>query len=101
MSLLKEFKDFLEEYKVMGIAVGIVMGLATVALVNSLVNSIIMPIVTPFIPGGAWQQATLTLGPFVIAWGSFLAALINFVIIAFVVFIIAKKFMKEEKVTKK
>ena len=101
MSLLKEFKDFLEEYKVMGIAVGIVMGLATVALVNSLVSNIIMPIITPFIPGGAWQQATLALGPIVLGWGAFLGALINFVIIAFVVFIIAKKFMKEEKVTKK
>ena len=101
MSLLKEFKEFLEEYKVMGIAIGIVMGLATVALVNSLVSNIIMPIITPFIPGGAWQSATLTLGPIVIGWGAFLGALINFLIIAWVVFVIAKKFMKEEKVTKK
>lgn len=101
MSLLKEFREFLEEYKVMGIAVGIVMGLATVALVNSLVANIIMPIITPFIPGGAWQTATWALGPVVLGWGAFLAALVNFVIIAFVVFIIAKKFMHEEKVTKK
>ena len=101
IALLKEFKEFLEEYKVMGIAVGIVMGLATVALVNSLVNNIIMPIITAFIPGGAWETATLTLGPIVLKWGSFLGAAINFVIIAFVVFIIAKKFMHEEKVTKK
>jgi len=101
MGLLKEFKEFLEEYKVMGIAVGIVMGLATVALVNSLVSSIIMPIITPFIPGGAWQEATLALGPIVLKWGAFLGAVINFVIIAFVVFLIAKKFMREEKVTKK
>lgn len=101
MQLLKEFKEFLEEYKVMGIAIGIVMGLATVALVNSLVNNIIMPIITPFIPGGAWEQATLILGPIVLRWGAFLGAFINFVIIAFVVFLIAKKIMKEEKVTKK
>ena len=101
MGLLKEFKEFLEEYKVMGIAIGIVMGLATVALVNSLVKDIIMPIITPFIPGGAWQTATLTLGPILLKWGSFLGEVINFVIIAFVVFIIAKKFMHEEKVGKK
>ena len=101
MSLLKEFKEFLEEYKVMGIAVGIVMGLATVALVNSLVSNIIMPIIAPLIPGGGWETATLVLGPVILSWGAFLAALINFVIIAFVVFLIAKKFMKEEKVTKK
>ena len=101
MGLLKEFKQFLEEYKVMGIAIGIVMGLATVALVNSLVKDIIMPIITAFIPNGAWQTATLTLGPILLKWGSFLGEVINFVIIAFVVFIIAKKFMKEEKVSKK
>lgn len=101
MSLLKEFKEFLEEYKVMGIAIGIVMGLATVALVNSLVSKIIMPIITPFIPGGAWETATWVIGPVVISWGAFLGAVINFVVIAFVVFLIAKKFMKEEKVAKK
>lgn len=101
MGLLKEFKEFLDEYKVMGVAIGIVMGLATVALVNSLVNNIIMPIITPFIPGGAWQSATLAVGPIVIGWGAFLGALINFIIIAWVVFIIAKKLLKEEKVTKK
>lgn len=101
MGLLKEFKEFLEEYKVMGIAIGIVMGLATVALVNSLVNNIIMPIITAFIPGGAWESATLTFGPVVLKWVAFLGAAIDFVIIAFVVFIVAKKFMKEEKVTKK
>jgi len=101
MGMLKEFKEFLEEYKVMGIAIGIVMGLATVALVNSLVKDIIMPIITAFIPNGAWQTATLTLGPILLKWGSFLGEVINFVIIAFVVFIIAKKFMKEEKVSKK
>ena len=101
MGLMKEFKEFLEEYKVMGIAVGIVMGFAIVALVNALVNYIIMPIITPFIPSGAWEQATLILGPFIIRWGAFLSALINFIIIAFVVFIIAKKIMRRGQVKKK
>jgi large conductance mechanosensitive channel len=101
MKVLSEFKEFLEEYKVMGIAVGIVMGLATVALVNSVVANLIMPIITPFIPGGAWQTATLSLGPIVIGWGALLGAIINFIIIAFVIFIIAKYMFKEEKATKK
>ena len=100
-NLLKEFKEFLEEYKVMGIAIGIVMGLAATALVKAVVDDIIMPIITPFVPGGAWETATFALGPIVFKWGAFLSAVINFVIIAFVVFVIAKKFMKEEKVSKK
>ncbi len=99
--LTREFKDFLQEYKVVGLAVAFIMGVAITALVNSLVNNIIMPIITPFIPGGAWQTATLTLGKIVISLGAFAGALLNFVIIAFVVFMLAKMVLKEEKVSKK
>jgi len=99
--LLKEFKDFLVEYKIVGLAIAFIMGVAATALIQSLVNNIIMPIITPFIPGGAWQTATFSIGPIVISWGAFLGAVINFVIIALVVFLIAKKLLREEKVTKK
>ena len=101
MSLWTEFKEFLEEYKVMGLAVAFIMGLAATALVKSLVDDIIMPLITPFIPNGEWQTATLTFGPFVIKWGSFMSQLINFIILAFVVFMIAKYALGEKKVTKK
>jgi len=101
VKLLKEFKEFLKEYKVIGLAIALVIGLASVALINSVVNNLIMPLITPFIPGGAWQLATLKLGPIVIGWGALLGAIINFVIIAFVVFLIAKYALKEEKVSKK
>jgi large conductance mechanosensitive channel len=101
MGIIKEFKEFLNEYKVMGLAVAFIIGVALTVLVQSLVNNIVMPIVTPFIPGGAWQTATFTLGPIVIGWGAFLGAVLNFIIIALVVFLIAKKVMKEEKVAKK
>ncbi|MEM2918554.1 MAG: MscL family protein [Candidatus Altiarchaeota archaeon] len=101
MSMIKEFMDFLREYKVVGLAVAFIMGAASTSLVKSLVDNVIMPIITPFIPGGAWKTATFTIGPIVIGWGAFLGELTNFVIIAFVVFMIAKKVMKEEKVTKK
>jgi large conductance mechanosensitive channel len=101
MGLMEEFREFLNEYKVMGLAVAFIIGVALTGLVQSLVNNIIMPIVTFFIPGGAWQTATISLGPIVLGWGSFLGAIINFVIIALVVFAIAKFIMKENKVTKK
>ena len=101
MGLLREFKEFLDEYKVMGLAVAFIIGVAATTLVKSLVDNVIMPIITPFIPGGAWQTATFALGPIVIGWGAFLGAVINFIVIALVVFFIAKLVMKEEKVTKK
>ena len=99
--MLKDFMTFLKEYKIIALAVAFIIGVAATALVKSLVDNIIMPLVTPFIPGGGWQTATFNLGPIVISWGAFLGALINFVIIALVVYFIAKKVMKEETVTKK
>ena len=101
MGLLSEFKDFLYEYKVIPLAIAFIIGIASTALIKSFVDNVIMPLITPFIPGGAWRTATLELGPVVIGWGPFLAELINFIIIAFVVFLIAKKVLKEEKVEKK
>ena len=101
MGIVSEFKEFLNEYKVMGLAVAFIIGGAITVLVQSLVNNIIMPLVTFFIPGGAWQAATFVVGTMVFGWGAFLGALINFVIIALVIFMIVKLVMKEEKVSKK
>lgn len=101
MGIFQEFNEFLREYKVMPLAIAIIMGLAITAMVQSLVNDMIMPVITPFIPGGQWKDATLVLGPIVIRWGSFVSALINFIIIALVVFALAKIVLKEQKVTKK
>lgn len=101
MKIMKEFVEFLKEYKVMALAIAFIIGGAATTLVKSLVDNVIMPIITPFIPNGAWETATFSMGPIVIGWGSFVGELINFVIIALVVFLIAKKVMKEEKVTKK
>lgn len=101
MGIKSEFKEFLKEYKVIGLAVALIIGLAATALVKSLVDNLVMPIITPFIPNGAWQTATFSIGPIVIGWGALLGAIINFIIIALVVFFIAKYALKEEKVTKK
>jgi large conductance mechanosensitive channel len=101
MSLISEFKEFLKEYKVIGLAVALIIGLAATSLVKSIVDNLVMPIITPFIPGGAWQTATFSIGPIVIGWGALVGAIINFVVIAFVVFLIAKYALKEDKVTKK
>jgi len=99
--VMHEFKEFLKEYKIVGLAIAFIMGAAATTFVQSLVNNIVMPIITPFIPGGGWQTATFSMGPIVIGWGAFLSAFINFVILALVVFFFAKFILKEEKVTKK
>lgn len=106
MSIISEFKEFLNEYKVVGLAVAFIIGAALTSLVQSMVNDIIMPLITPFQPTGDWKNATLSVNPYVggtinLKWGDFLANLINFVIIAFVVFMIAKYVLGEKKVEKK
>jgi len=101
MGTIGEFLDFLKQYNVIALAIAFIMGVASTALIKSFVDNIIMPTITPFIPGGGWKTATFPLGPIVWAWGPFLAEVINFVIIAIVVFVIAKKVLKEEKVAKR
>ena len=97
MKIFAEFKEFLMEYKVIGLSIAVIMGIASTNLIQSLVNNIIMPTITGFMPKGGWELATLDIGPIALKWGAFLSALINFVIIAFVVFMIAKVVLKEEK----
>lgn len=97
--MVKEFLAFLKEYKIVGVAMAFIMATASTVIVKSLVDNLIMPLVTPFVPD--WKAAVLNLGPFAIKWGAFAADLINFVILALVVFIIAKKILKEQKVEKK
>ena len=101
MSVMKEFMDFLKEYKVVPLAIAFIMGVAATALVKSFVDNLVMPTITPMIPGGAWKAATASLGPFVWGVGAFFGEVINFLVIALVVFMVAKFVLKEEKVTKK
>jgi large conductance mechanosensitive channel len=99
--LAREFLDFLKEYKIIALAIAFIIGVASTALIKSLVDNIIMPLITPFIPGGAWKTATLEIGPIAISWGAFVGELLNFAIIALVVFFIAKAILKEDEVKKK
>jgi large conductance mechanosensitive channel len=95
------FIAFLKEYGIIGLAIAVIIGAAVSKLVSALVADIIMPIVAFFIPGGNWREAVLMIGPVVLKIGSFVGAVLDFTIIAFVIYLIAKWLLKEEKVTKK
>lgn len=94
MGIIKEFKNFLKEYKIIGLAVAFIMGAATTTLVKSIVDDIVMPLITAFLPNGEWQTATWEWGSIIIKWGSFLGAVINFLMIALVVFVLIKALEK-------
>ncbi|MBS7633521.1 MscL family protein [Candidatus Bathyarchaeota archaeon] len=89
--LWKEFMDFLSKYKVMGLAVAFIMGVYLGALVQSLVKNLIMPIIGLAIPGlGDLATYTITVGSQNFGVGDFLVALITFIIVAFVIFLLVK-----------
>ncbi|MEM3789232.1 MAG: MscL family protein [Candidatus Bathyarchaeia archaeon] len=84
--LWNEFLDFISKYKVMGMAVAFILGLYLGTLVQALVGDLIMPIITLILPGIEWEA--FVLGPFRI--GHFVGALITFLIVAFVIFLVVK-----------
>jgi|TARA_Y100001951_G_scaffold13453_1_gene8801 large conductance mechanosensitive channel len=104
--VIQEFKDFIAKGNVMDMAVGIIVGAAFTAIVSSLVADLINPIVGLFtggvdftnnyavlsgdVPANASLEQAREAGASVFAYGSFLMAVINFFIIAFVVFILVK-----------
>jgi large conductance mechanosensitive channel len=94
--MLKEFKAFLMKHGVVGLAVAVVIGGAVSKVVAALVSEIIMPVIGAMTPGGNWREATLSVGSVKFGTGPFAGSLIDFFIIAVVVFIIVKIFIKEE-----
>jgi large conductance mechanosensitive channel len=86
-----EFKDFISKYKVMGLAVAFIIGLYLGGLIQSLVKDLLLPAIGLAIPG-LQDLATYTVPVWnqMFGVGSFLVALITFVIVAFVIFILVK-----------
>ena len=94
----QEFREFINRGNVVDLAVAVVIGAAFTAIVNSAVSDLIMPLVGAFTGGVDFSDMKLALplgkGDSAIAYGNFLNAVIQFVIIAFVVFLIVKALNK-------
>ena len=98
--MLKEFRDFIARGNVLDLAVAFVMGVAFAAITTSLVNDIIMPIVGILLGGIDFASLSITVGSAVIMYGAFIQTVINFIIIAFVMFLVVKasnKMMKKQE----
>jgi large conductance mechanosensitive channel len=98
-----EFMKFLKEYSVIGLAIGVIIGSKAGELVKTIVDGLLMPFLEPILSaaGGEWQTAKFAIGPFNFAVGAIISALINFLVVAFLVFLFAKHVLREEAVTKK
>lgn len=89
--LWNEFKEFLESYKVMGLAVAFILGVYLGQLVQSLVTDLIMPIIGLALPGiDNLSTLIIPMGNQQFGVGGFLVALITFIIVAFVIFVLVK-----------
>jgi len=97
-AFFKEFKEFISRGNVMDMAVGVIIGGAFTAIVTSLVNDVIMPLLSLLTGGLDFSSMCIVLGqgeePATLNYGSFIAAVINFLLIALVIFIIIRAINK-------
>ena len=95
MGMLAEFKEFINKGNLLGIAVGFTVGAAFTAVITALVDFIIMPITAiPFGTPNFDQALILTINGAEIRFGSFLTALVSFLLIALSVFLLVKAYSK-------
>lgn len=99
-----EFREFISRGNVMDLAVGMIIGSAFTAIVNSLVNDVVMPLISLLIGGISFNQWNITMGSGenapVLGLGNFIAAVIDFLLIAFVIFMLVRGINKLHRLKK-
>jgi large conductance mechanosensitive channel len=90
----EEFMAFLNKYGILGLAIAFIIGGAAGRLVTALVSDILMPVITFFVPGGDWRNSKLVLGPITLMIGDFFGAIVDFIIIALVVYFLMRQLSK-------
>ena len=94
MGMISEFKEFAIKGSLIDMAVGIIIGAATGKMVSTLVENILMPIIGALMGGVNFEELSIKIGDAAIGYGAFIQATIDFVIIAFVVFMILRAINK-------
>lgn len=99
-SFISEFKEFISKGNVVDLAVGVIIGGAFSKIVSSLVNDILMPIIGTLLGGLNFTSLSFKIGNAVISYGNFIQNVVDFLIVAFCIFIFVKimnKLHKEKK----
>lgn len=99
--MYREFMTFLKTYGVIGLAIAVIIGGKLNLLVTSLVNDLLTPLILQPALNAAGVSRLAQLSWNGVLYGKVLASLLDFMVVAFIVFIFAKKVMKEEVVAKK
>jgi len=98
MSIVKEFKEFISKGNVIDLAVGVIIGAAFGKIVSSLVENVVMPPIGKLLGGADFTSLAINLGlgndgkPVMLQYGMFINAVINFLIVAFAIFLFVKAY---------
>jgi len=101
-NMLKEFREFALRGNVMDLAVAVIIGGAFGKIITSLVNDVLMPVIGLVMGGVNFSELSITFGAAVIKWGAFVQSIIDFLIVAFVIFLLVRamnRMKREEPVT--
>ena len=95
---LSGFREFLLKQNALALAIGVVIGGAIGKVVSGIVDDVVMPIVGVILPGGDWRAAQIALsGDNAIKYGDLLGRIVDFVIVAAVVFLVTKSLLERNK----
>lgn len=95
--MLKEFKDFAMRGNVMDLAIAVIIGGAFGKIIASLVTDILMPLIGLLLGGISFSNLSVTVNEAVIAYGLFIQAIVDFVIVAFVIFLLVRTMNRMKK----
>ena len=96
-NFIEEFKAFAMKGNVIDLAVAVIIGAAFGKITTSLVNNIIMPLFVALMGGVDFTDKSVTVGDVVVTYGVFIQSIIEFVIIAFAIFVVIKALTKLQK----
>ena len=99
-NFIAEFKEFISKGNVVDLAVGVIIGSAFSKIVSSLVNDILMPLIGTILGGLNFTSLSFKIGNAVISYGNFIQNVVDFLIVAFCIFVFVKiinKLHKEKK----
>ena len=88
--MLKEFRDFTMRGNVMDLAIAVIIGGAFGKIIASLVNDILMPLIGLLLGGVSFADLSVTVGSAVVAYGAFIQAIVDFILVAFVIFMLVR-----------
>jgi large conductance mechanosensitive channel len=99
--MIKEFKEFISKGNIMDMAVGIIIGGAFTKIVTALVEAILMPLIGAICGGKSVEDMSIMVGNAAIGYGAFIQAVIDFLLVALVLFMILKAFNKAKSMVVK